>query len=156
MTIALDLTVNSHRKKVQIEETATLLEVLRDVLGLVGTKRGCNHGVCGACTVLIDDAPQRACLKLAATCEDLEITTVEGISRLEHGAALQNAFAEAGAVQCGFCTAGFLMSARALLSTKPRPAIEDVRHALAGNICRCTGYRKIIDAVLQAAERTSQ
>ncbi len=154
MTIALDLTVNRHRKQVQIDERATLLEVLRDVLGLPGTKRGCNHGVCGACTVLIDDAPQRACLKLAGTCGELEITTIEGMGRLAHGTVLQEAFEEAGAVQCGFCTAGFLISAHALLSANPRPAVEDVRHALSGNICRCTGYRKIVDAVLQAAERT--
>jgi aerobic carbon-monoxide dehydrogenase small subunit len=156
MTIELDLTVNGQKRQVGLAETDSLLTVLRDGLGLTGTKRGCNHGVCGACTILIDGAPQRACLKLAATCADSEITTVEGLSTLPNGAALQAAFAEAGAVQCGFCTAGFLLSAQACLAAQPSPSVDEIRHALSGNICRCTGYRKIVDAVRHVAEGSAR
>lgn len=156
MTAYLNLTVNGERREAICVATETLLNVLRDKFGLTGTKRGCNHGVCGACTVLIDGAPQRACLRLAATCGKSAITTIEGLDQLATGAVLQQAFAEAGAVQCGFCTAGFLLSAQACLAANPRPDIDDIRDALSGNICRCTGYRKIIDAVLLAARKLNR
>lgn len=127
----------------------TLLTVLRDGLQLTGAKRGCNQGVCGACTVLIDGRPMRACLSLAHNCVDQEITTIEGAEAVT--AKLQAAFAETGAVQCGFCTPGMMLAASALLRDNPRPTTEEIRAALSGNLCRCSGYRKIIDAVKRAA-----
>jgi carbon-monoxide dehydrogenase small subunit len=124
--------------------------VLRDQLQLTAAKRGCNQGVCGACTVLIDGWPQRACLSLAANCEGAAITTLEGLQRDAALTALQAAFAAAGAVQCGFCTPGILISALWLLARQPRPSVDQIRESLSGNLCRCTGYRKIVDAVAAA------
>ena len=129
----------------------TLLTVLRDRLGLTAAKRGCNQGVCGACTVAIDGVPMRACLSLAHNCVDAHITTLEGAESDPAMRALQDAFESMGAMQCGFCTPGMLMAARALLAAHPRPSADDVRAALSGNLCRCTGYRKIVDAVRAAA-----
>jgi len=129
----------------------TLLSVLRDDLGLTGTKRGCNQGVCGACTVLVDGVPQRGCLTLAANVEGCEITTVEGLAPGGALAPIQRALIEAGAVQCGFCTSGMVLAAHDYLSRGGSPDPEAVREALSGNICRCSGYRKIVDAVVQAA-----
>jgi carbon-monoxide dehydrogenase small subunit len=125
--------------------------VLRDQLLLTAAKRGCNQGVCGACTVLIDGRPQRACLSLAANCEGASITTLEGLQRDAGMARLQKAFATTGAVQCGFCTPGILISAHALLAGNADPQTDEIRAGLSGNLCRCSGYRKIIDAVAAAA-----
>ena len=129
----------------------TVLDLLRDGLSLMGTKYGCGEGVCGTCTVLADGRPLRACLVLAAHVRGRELVTVEGLEvdgRLDR---LQTAFAELGAAQCGFCTPGMLLSAKALLAERPAPTEDEVREALAGNLCRCTGYTKIVEAVLAAA-----
>ncbi len=151
MSTACALSLNGATRPVAIDASETLLTVLRDKLALTGAKRGCNQGVCGACTVLIDGRPMRACLLLAANCQDSEITTVEGLAQDPIGARLQRAFEAAGAVQCGFCTPGMLISARALLAEDPDPNVDRVRAGLSGNLCRCSGYRKIVDAVRQAA-----
>jgi carbon-monoxide dehydrogenase small subunit len=129
----------------------TLLTVIRDQLLLTGTKRGCNQGVCGACTVLSDGRPVRSCLSLALDCEDRRVDTIEGLTAHPVMQALQQAFIAAGAFQCGFCTPGMLVSAFDLLQRNRRPSSGDVRGALSGNLCRCTGYKKIVEAVLAAA-----
>ena len=149
MTVVL--TINGQERHVQAGLTDTLLTVLRDQLLLTAAKRGCNQGVCGACTVLVDDRPQRACLSLAANCEGAAITTLEGLQRDAAMARLQKSFATTGAVQCGFCTPGILISAHALLARQPALQADDIRAGLSGNLCRCSGYRKIIDAVATAA-----
>ncbi len=125
--------------------------MLRERLGLLGAKRGCNQGVCGACTVLIDGRPMRGCLLLAVDCTGREITTIEGLADGDALAPVQQAFVDAGAVQCGFCMSGMLLSAHALLTETPDPSVEEVRAGLASNLCRCSGYVKLIDAVRQAA-----
>jgi carbon-monoxide dehydrogenase small subunit len=129
----------------------TLLEVLRDQFDLTGTKEGCDEGVCGSCTVLLDARPVRACLTLALEARGCRIRTVEGLSTGEELSPLQQSFVDHGAVQCGFCTPGMLMSAQYLLETDPGPDGKTIRRALAGNICRCTGYAKIVKAVAHAA-----
>ncbi len=129
----------------------TLLTVIRDQLLLTGAKRGCNQGVCGACTVLVDGRPVRACLSLAGDCQDRRIETIEGLGDRPVMRALQQAFVAAAAFQCGFCTPGMLVAAFALLADSRLPSEADVRRALSGNLCRCTGYKKIVEAVLRAA-----
>ena len=129
----------------------TLLEVLREDLGLTGTKHGCELGECGACAVLIDDQPVLSCLVLALECDGRAVTTVEGLARGGELHPLQRAFAALGGSQCGYCSPGMLVSAKALLDRNPTPSREDIRQALAGNLCRCTGYNQIIDAVAAAA-----
>lgn len=156
MSTPIELSVNGMTETVQVDGADTLLTVLRDQLGLTGTKRGCNQGVCGACTVLLDDRPVRACLTLAANCEGLTIATVEQIESHNIGGILQQAFIDAGAVQCGFCTPGMLISALDLLARNPAPSRDEIREGLAGNLCRCSGYRKIVDAVRRAAEEIGQ
>ena len=150
-TVEITLRINGAARRVRVAPWQTLLEVLRDQLSLTGAKRGCNQGVCGACTVLLDGAAARGCLSLAVNCTDREIETVEGLADGAALAPIQEAFIEAGAVQCGFCTSGMLLSLAALLRDTPRPGIDDIRGAIAGNLCRCSGYRKIIDAVQRAA-----
>jgi len=148
MTIALDLTINGQRCRTQAPDHWTVLDVLRDGLALTGTKDGCGEGVCGACTVLLDGLPVRACLVLAAYAAGRSLITIEGLSESDP---LVDTFARLGAAQCGFCTPGMILSARALLAENPAPSVHDVREALAGNLCRCTGYVKIVEAVLTAA-----
>jgi carbon-monoxide dehydrogenase small subunit len=131
----------------------TLLEVLREDLALPGTKHGCELGECGTCTVLVDARPILSCLALAVECQDAEIVTVEGLAEGSRLTPLQQAFAELGAAQCGYCTPGILLTATALLDATPRPDRDGIRAALAGNLCRCTGYTKILDAVELAAGR---
>ena len=133
----------------------TLLTVLRDGMHLTAAKRGCNQGVCGACTVNVDGFPMRACLSLAHACEHAEVRTLEGLLDSPHMRALQAAFARSGAFQCGFCTPGMLVSGQALLQHDPAPDEQAIRTALSGNLCRCTGYVKIVEAV-QAAARSLQ
>src|SRR5262249_9591184 len=145
------LDVNGRARPTEAAPWQTLLEILRDQLGLTGAKRGCNHGVCGACTVLIDGRPMRSCLTPALDFGDRGITTVEGLAEGGGLAPIQQAAIATGAVQCGFCTAGMMLSAHALLRDNPRPTVDEIRGALSGNLCRCSGYRKIIDAVRQAA-----
>jgi aerobic-type carbon monoxide dehydrogenase small subunit (CoxS/CutS family) len=131
----------------------TLLTVLRDQFLLTGAKRGCNQGVCGACTVLADGQPVRSCLSLALDCDDRPIDTIEGLAGEPIMQALQGAFIAGGAFQCGFCTPAMLVASFALLRAHPRPSDADIRRALSGNYCRCTGYKKIVEAVLDAATR---
>ena len=133
-----------------------MLEVLREDLGRTGTKHGCELGECGACTVLIDGKPVPSCLRLAVACRGAEVTTVEGLAEGPALHPLQSAFVEIGAAQCGYCTPGMLLSAKALLDGTPRPTREEIRAALAGNLCRCTGYLKIFEAVERAADRMEE
>ena len=147
------LTVNGERERLAVEATETLLDALRTRLGLGGTKLGCNQGVCGSCTVLIDGKPGRACLTLAASCGGRKIVTIEGVAAGGKPSAVQQAFVETGAVQCGYCTPGMILTAEALLTRQRRPSIDEIREALSGNLCRCSGYAKIVDAVKLAGER---
>jgi len=145
--------VNGEPQTVSVPATTTLLELLRERLHLTGTKEGCGIGECGACTVLLDAAPVTACLVLAAEVDGCSIETIEGEARDGQLSELQRAFVDAGAVQCGFCTPGMIMSARGLLSRNPDPTDEEIVEAIAGNLCRCTGYEAVVDAVRLAAER---
>jgi aerobic carbon-monoxide dehydrogenase small subunit len=143
----VELTINGRARSVRATLATTLLTVLRDELGLTGAKRGCNQGVCGACTVLVDGQPMRGCLSLAINVVGLAITTIEGLAEGRELAPVQHALIEQGAVQCGFCMSGMLVSAFALLRENPKPTEDQVRMALSGNLCRCSGYVKIVEAV---------
>jgi aerobic carbon-monoxide dehydrogenase small subunit len=147
----LSMTVNGEPVEVAITPNTSLLEVLREDLGLTGVKEGCSEGVCGACTVLMDGQPVRSCLTLALEAEGSSILTIEGLAEDGRLHVLQQAFVDKGAVQCGFCTPGMILSAKALLDRQPRPTAQDIKRALAGNLCRCTGYQKILEAVTAAA-----
>jgi carbon-monoxide dehydrogenase small subunit len=149
----LRLTVNGEEREVLAPVHHTLLEVLREELALTGTKHGCELGECGTCTVLVDGRPVLSCVTLPVECEGREVTTVEGMARGAQLHPLQQAFAELGAAQCGYCTPGFLLTAVALLRENPSPSRREIAEALAGNLCRCTGYLKIFEAVELAAER---
>jgi carbon-monoxide dehydrogenase small subunit len=148
----VSLTVNGSREYVQVTSNETLLALLRDRLGLIGTKNGCSAGECGACTVLMNGEPVNACLVLAVEADGAEIVTVEGLANDGQLDPLQQALIEHSGVQCGFCTPGVLISARALLNRNPHPSEDDIKDALRGNLCRCTGYVRIIDAVKAAAK----
>jgi carbon-monoxide dehydrogenase small subunit len=152
MKTLANFVVNGEPYELAIEPNLLLIEVLRDELGLTGTKHSCGVGNCGACTVLVEGEPVLACLSLAMAARGKAITTIEGLAEGPTLHPLQEAFIEVGAIQCGYCTPGMILTAKALLDKKPDPTEEDVREALAGNICRCTGYVKIIEAVLAAAE----
>lgn len=149
--VPLSLTVNGDAVRTSVPPQRTLLELLRYDLDLTGSKQGCDKGDCGACTVLVDGRPVLACLMLAVDVDGRRVETVESLARGAKLHALQRAFVEHGAAQCGFCTPGMLMSAKALLARSPRPTRDEVKHALSGNLCRCTGYTKILDAVEAAA-----
>ncbi len=151
--IPIEITVNDEKHQLLVEPRTTLLELLREELFLTGAKEGCGEGICGSCTVLLDDRPVRACLTLAVEAAGHRVTTVEGLAEGEELDPLQQAFIDHGAVQCGFCTPGMLMSARALLLEDPHPDEKRIARALSGNICRCTGYTKIVEAVAAAAEK---
>ena len=152
----LTLLVNGEEQPILVPVHKTLLEVLREDLGLTGTKHGCELGECGTCTVLVDGQPQLSCLLLPIQIEEHEITTVEGMGSTSELHPLQQAFAELGAAQCGYCTPGMLLAAWALLKGNPLPDRDQIREALAGNLCRCTGYAKIVEAVELAAHRIRQ
>ena len=147
----LELTINGEPRSVAAPMHHTLLEVLREDLRLTGTKHGCELGECGACAVLVDGSPVLSCLVLAVDLEGHAIETVEGMQEGNELHPLQSAFADLGAAQCGYCTPGILVTARSLLQANPSPTAAEIREALAGNLCRCTGYHKIIEAVDQAA-----
>ncbi len=147
----IELRVNGEVQDVVVEPQVTLLEALRERLGLTGTKRGCDMGQCGTCTVLLDGQPVRSCLTLAVDAQGREITTIEGLARNGELHPLQRAFHEHGAIQCGFCTPGMILTARALLDENPTPTVGEVERAVSGNLCRCTGYVKIIEAITAAA-----
>jgi len=142
------LQVNREEYEVLVQPHQTLLDVLREELGLVGTKKGCDAGVCGACTVIIDGEPVLSCMTLAIRCEQKEITTIEGLSKNGQLHPLQQSAIDHDAIQCGFCTPGWLLSAKVLLDHQPAPTRREVRTAIAGNLCRCTGYKKIEDSIL--------
>ena len=151
----LRLRVNGETREVATEVNKTLLEVLREDTNLTGTKHGCELGECGTCAVLVDGAPVLSCLMLGIEAVDHEILTVEGMTRNGKPHPLQNAFADLGAAQCGYCIPGILLTAKALLDENPRPTRDEIRQALSGNLCRCTGYTKILQAVEQAAKEMS-
>lgn len=153
----IELDINGRVHEVAVDARDLLVDVIRKKVGLTGTKKGCGDGDCGACSVLIDGRPELACLKLAIACQGKKITTIEGM--IQEGGALhpiQQAFVDHGAVQCGFCTPGMIMSTKGLLDRNPRPARDEIKHELSGNMCRCTGYKKIIEAVEAAAKVWSQ
>ena len=150
--VVLSFTVNGDPVEVLVKPYQTLLEVLRDELRLTGTKEGCGNGNCGACTVLVDGRNVNSCIMLGLEAEGREVTTVEGLAQGGTLAPIQEAFIKHGALQCGFCTPGFLMSAKALLDRNPHPTEHQVRLAISGNLCRCTGYDKIVRAILAVAQ----
>jgi carbon-monoxide dehydrogenase small subunit len=145
------LAVNGETHDVLAPASATLLEVVRDNLALTGTKRGCNHGVCGACTVLLDGQLARSCLTLAADVGEQPVTTIEGIAGDKDFSRVQRALIDSGAIQCGFCTPGFVIALTDLFARDPRPTRDGIREALSGNLCRCSGYVKIVEAAEQLA-----
>jgi len=147
--ISITTTINNRRYDLEIKPTLTLLSFLRDVLGLTGTKCGCEIGECGACTVLINGKAVNSCLVLAPQIDGQEITTVEGLAKGSQLHPLQESFLDHDAVHCGFCTPGMLMSAKELLDENPNPTEEEARMAISGNLCRCSGYQQIVDAIVQ-------
>lgn len=149
----LKLTVNNEPYEVFIEPRKTLAELLRDELGLTGTKEGCSEGMCGACTVLIDGKSVKSCLVLALQTQGKNVTTIEGLAQGDQLHPLQESFVDHGAIQCGFCTPGMVLSAKAFLDEHSNPMEEEVKFAIAGNLCRCTGYVKIIEAIMDVASR---
>ncbi|HUQ75621.1 MAG TPA: (2Fe-2S)-binding protein [Burkholderiales bacterium] len=151
--VQLAMRVNGDEVEVAFAPHKTLLEVLREDLGLTGTKHGCELGECGACAVLVDGEPQLSCLALALDCEGRSIDTVEGMARGAELHPLQAAFADFGAAQCGYCTPGILLTAKALLAHEPAPSRERIKEAISGNLCRCTGYHQIVEAIEEGARR---
>ena len=148
----IQLRVNGELYEVAVHPHRTLLEVLREELDLTGAKKGCDAGDCGGCTVILDGKPVVSCLTLAVEADGRDILTIEGLAQNGQLHPLQNAFVEYGAIQCGFCTPGMILSAKALLDENPKPTEEEVRRAIAGNLCRCTGYVKIVEAILAASQ----
>lgn len=153
MSLEITLTVNGKTHTAALEPAAALVDFLRDTLGYKGVKLCCNTGECGACTILMDGKPVNSCVVLGADAAGADITTVEGIADGDRLHPVQQAFIDTGAVQCGYCTPGFIVSVKALLDRSPHPSAEEVEEAISGNICRCTGYTKIFDAVELAAKQ---
>lgn len=148
----IKLTINGKLASINVEEDKTLLYLLREVMGLTGTKEGCGEGDCGACSVLLDGELVNSCLVLAIQADGKDVITIEGVGTEEHLHPIQQAFINVGAVQCGYCTPGMVLAAKALLDRIPHPTEEEIRRGLSGNLCRCTGYQKIVDAVRKAAD----
>lgn len=153
--IVVTLWVNDEQRQALVSPNQTLTDLLRDDLGLTGTKHGCGVGDCGCCTVLLDGQPVNSCLVLAAQAEGRKVTTIEGLASGGKLHPLQESFVEKGAIQCGFCTPGMILSASALLRDNPSPSEQEIRQGLSGNLCRCTGYQKIVEAVSDAASKLS-
>ena len=151
----VSIKVNGQERTASVAAEMTLLTMLRETLGLTGAKLGCDVGDCGACTVLVDGAPVNACLMLAAQADGRAVTTIEGLGDFRHLDPLQEVFEQLSSFQCGFCAPGMIISAKALLDRAPNPSVDEVREALSGNLCRCTGYTKIIDAVLEIGSRAA-
>ena len=147
----LSFTLNGDPTEVIVKDNMTLLDLLRDKLGLTGTKKGCEQGECGACTVMLDGKPVNSCCTLAVECEGREVVTIEGIAKGGKLHPIQRQFIEKWALQCGYCTPGMIMSAKALLDVNPHPTELEIREAIEGNLCRCTGYAKIVEAIQAAA-----
>ena len=150
-TYLIEITVNGQRRKVEVTARETLLDVLRNRLGATEVKNGCGKGDCGSCAVMLDGRAVNSCLTLALQADGKEVITLKGIGTEENPHPLQKSFVEHGAIQCGFCTAGMIVSAKALLDQNQRPSSDEIREAISGNLCRCTGYKKIIEAVQDAA-----
>ena len=153
----VSITINGQQVAARVEPRLTLLDFVRDVAGLKGTHAGCEHGVCGACTILVDGAAVRSCLMLAVQADGMAMTTIEGVGGSHERSGelniIQDAFCETHGLQCGYCTPGMVLAAEALLAKNPAPSEEDVRDAISGNICRCTGYVQIVEAIMLAADR---
>ena len=152
MKRVIELKVNGEKYELAVEPQRTLLEVLRENLGLTGTKKACGTGECGACTVMIHGRAVLACLTLALEAQGTDVLTIEGLAQGEELHPLQRAFVNHGAIQCGYCTPGFIMTAKAFLVENPKPTPDEVRKAIGGNLCRCTGYAKVVDAIVAASE----
>jgi len=154
---AVAIEVNGTLREAQVAARLTLVDFLRDTLRLTGTHAGCEHGICGACSVLLDGEPVRSCLIYAVQADGCRITTIEGLAQPDGTpGALQDAFCEAHALQCGYCTPGMIVAAHALLEARPAPSEHEIREAIGGNLCRCTGYQQIVDAVKLAAEKRAE
>lgn len=153
MAVTVHFKLNGKPVKVEVEATEILVDTLRNRLGLTGTKKACGTGDCGACTVLIDGEAVRSCILLTATVGGKEVITIEGLGDTEHPHAIQQAFSDAGAVQCGYCIPGMVLVSKALLDKNPTPTQAEIKEAISGNLCRCTGYKKIYEAVQLAADR---
>ncbi len=154
--LQISIRVNGEDQDLLVAPNRTLTEILREDLGLTGTKQGCGEGECGSCMVLLDGAPVNSCLVLAVQVDGHEVTTIEGVADGNELHPVQQAFVDQGAVQCGFCTPGMVLSAKALLEKKKRPTAHEIRSALSGNLCRCTGYQKIVEAVQSAARNMNR
>lgn len=154
--LSMTLRVNGREETLLVPGQKTLLEVLREDLSLTGAKEGCEDGTCGTCTVLLDGWPVRSCLLLAAEAQGHEVTTIEGLSDGDHLHPVQEAFVNYGGIQCGYCTPGMILTAKALLDRNPSPTEGEVREGISGNLCRCTGYTKIVESVLAAANGTGK
>ena len=151
--LPITLTINGETKQAFVQPWHTLLHVLRDVFHFTGTKRGCNQGVCGACSILVDGEVVRGCLSLAVNCAGQDVQTIEGLAEGDSLSPVQQAFVDLGAVQCGFCMPGMIIASTALLKNNPAPSETEIRDGLSGNLCRCSGYTKVVAAVKTAAER---
>ncbi len=152
----INITINGTQRKIDIDENDRLLDVIREGFHLTGTKEGCGEGECGVCSVLLDGKLVNACMIMAFQAEDAEVITIEGIGENEKLDPIQQAFIDTGAVQCGFCTPGMVLSAKALLMKNPAPTKQEIRRGISGNLCRCTGYEKIVEAVTLASKRIAK
>ncbi len=152
MVVPIELNVNGDKYNIQVSPTRTLVDVLREDLRLIGTKKSCGAGECGACTILMDGKPVNSCMVLAVQAQGKKLITIEGLSKGNELTIIQKSYAENGAVQCGFCSPGFIMTTKALLDENPEPTEDEIKEAISGNLCRCTGYQKIKDSIVKASK----